>query len=76
MQGNASYRVSGERIRRLRERRRMTQQDLAVACGLAVPTISRIETGVHRPRFSTVDRIAEALGVDPDELVDYAPLVA
>ncbi|MEE9403934.1 MAG: helix-turn-helix transcriptional regulator [Algisphaera sp.] len=38
-----------------------TQQDLANATGLAVETISRIETGKHRPQAGTVSKIDRAL---------------
>lgn len=70
------YRVDPQKIRHLRLRRRLTQQKLAEATGLSLTQVSRIEHGVHRPRFSTVEKLAGALGVDPDELIDYAPLVA
>lgn len=70
------HQVNGEKIRQLRYRKRFTQQKLAQEAGLSVTQVSRIEKGVHTPRFSTIDRLAEALGVDPDELVSYAPLVA
>jgi transcriptional regulator with XRE-family HTH domain len=75
MQDNG-YTVSGEKIKGLRIRRRLTQQKLAERAGLSLTQVSRIETGVHRPRFSTLEALAEALGVDADELIDYAPLVA
>lgn len=69
------YTVNGGKIRGLRIRRRLTQQKLAMAAGLSLTQVSRIETGVHRPRFSTLEALAGALGVDADDLIDYAPLV-
>lgn len=71
---DVGYRVNGEKIRALRVRRRLTQQKLAVASGLSVTQVSRIEQGVHTPRFSTIEKLAEALGIDADDLIDYAPL--
>ena len=57
------------RLKEWRERRLLTQRELAERVGVTQGTINRIERGVHRPRLATVRRLAEALGVDPDELV-------
>ena len=43
----------------------MTREDLALRAGLACEELARIEEGLDDPRvFSTVARIADALGVD------------
>ena len=57
----------GERLRRARDRRDWTQEELARRSGVPVVTISRIENDRYgeRPRQSTIRRLAEALGVDP-----------
>ena len=57
----------GERVRRARDRRVWTQEDLSRASGVPVVTISRIENDrpENRPRQSTIRRLADALGVDP-----------
>ena len=57
------------RLREWRERRLLTQRELAERIEVTVGTINRIERGVHRPRLGTIRKLAEALGVDPDELV-------
>jgi len=57
----------GERLRLARERRVLTQADLAERAKVTVVAISRIENG-HLdgpPRQSTVRRLARALKVDP-----------
>jgi transcriptional regulator with XRE-family HTH domain len=56
-------------MRRLRERAFLTQADLAARSGVSEVTINRLETGKHGARISTVRRLAEALGVPPNELV-------
>jgi len=38
-----------EKIRALRERHNLTQQDLATSLGVAVANISRWENGKHKP---------------------------
>jgi transcriptional regulator with XRE-family HTH domain len=47
----------------------MTQRELASKAGLTHATISRLETGKHRPYFSTIRKLARALGVSPKVLV-------
>jgi transcriptional regulator with XRE-family HTH domain len=67
MPTSIGYKVKGKKIRYYRLRKKhWRQQDLADATGLRTGTISRIETGWHNPQLSTVDKIADALGVDAD----------
>ena len=40
----------------------MTQAELAAACGVKQPTISRIESGVVVPSVETLDRLLAACG--------------
>ncbi len=60
----------GKNLRRLRERRLLTQAQLGKAAGVHRDQVSRIERGEVEPRFSTIHKLAEALGVDPAELVE------
>jgi transcriptional regulator with XRE-family HTH domain len=55
----------GERLRRLRERRALRQEDLAELAGVGKNTVNRTE-----PRMTTIRKLAAALGVDPRELVE------
>ena len=59
------------KVREVRERLFVTQAELAERTGIAEATLSRIENGLQRPRISTVRKIAEALGVRPEELVEW-----
>ncbi len=59
------------KLRAVRERLFVTQAELAQRTGIAEATLSRLENGIQRPRISTVRKIAEALGVAPDELIDW-----
>lgn len=66
------YTAHGKRVRAIRLRKKhWTQEDLAKAAGLQTGTISRIETGVHHPQLATVAKIAEALEVEIDDIVDW-----
>jgi transcriptional regulator with XRE-family HTH domain len=58
----------GAQLRDARERALLTQEELAARAGVQPFTISRIETDKVEPRFSTIRKLAQALGVDPAEL--------
>ena len=59
----------GERIRRLREDRGLTQQRLADLADLAQSAIARIEAGNREPLITSIQRIARALGVSVNDIV-------
>jgi transcriptional regulator with XRE-family HTH domain len=71
MTQNDDYSVNGRRIRGYRQRKMWRQEDLAREAGVQAGSVSRIETGVHRPQLRTVGKIAKALGVDPDDLIEW-----
>lgn len=56
-------------LRRLRDERGLTQEDLAYESGLARTFIAKMETGRRQPSITTVFRLAESLGVRPSEIV-------
>jgi transcriptional regulator with XRE-family HTH domain len=58
----------GELLAAHRRRRGLTQEDLAEAAGLSVDMISKIEVGATGARFPFIERLAEAVQVDPAEL--------
>ena len=53
----------GDFIRRARQRKRMTQDQLAAAVGVARPSVSRWEGGQHFP-LKHAGAIEEALGIE------------
>lgn len=57
-------------VRELRERRMMTQRELADAAGVSEFTIQRIERGEGAVRPKTGRAIAEALGVRVEDLLE------
>jgi transcriptional regulator with XRE-family HTH domain len=59
----------GDKLRDLRKRRLLTQEQLAERSGVGVATIIRIERNQVEPRGSTIRKLAEAIDVDPSELV-------
>ncbi len=59
----------GRNLRRVRERREMTQEDVAARSGVHSTEVSRIEAGKRDPQVSTLERLAEAVEVSPGELL-------
>lgn len=63
----------GANIRRARTRRHLTQDDLAQTVHTTRQTISNYETGRSRPDVETLQRLADALGVELTALLDGEP---
>ncbi|MGI8405729.1 MAG: helix-turn-helix domain-containing protein [Thermomicrobiales bacterium] len=57
-------------LRNIRQRKLLTQTELATRAGLTTASISRLETGASKARISTVRRLSEALQVDASVLLD------
>ncbi len=58
----------GERVAALRQKRGLTQDDLANKTGLSVDTIGAVEQGRRWARLTTLHKLAKGLGVSTDEL--------
>jgi transcriptional regulator with XRE-family HTH domain len=52
-----------DRLKYMRERRNMTQAELASKSGVSQSTIAQIESGKKDPSLSTIKKVAEALDV-------------
>jgi transcriptional regulator with XRE-family HTH domain len=64
-----SFEVNGQRLRQLRVERALSLRALAERSGVAFDTINKLELG-HRPaRLVTIRKLAEALDVEPNELM-------
>jgi transcriptional regulator with XRE-family HTH domain len=61
--------VDGARLRRVRRAHALSQRDLSRMTGIAFDTISHLETGKQRAQPRTIRRLADALGVEPRELM-------
>lgn len=62
--------VNGARLRNLRRNSVLSQRELSRMTGVAFDTISRLETGKQRAQPKTVRKLANALGVEPRELIE------
>jgi transcriptional regulator with XRE-family HTH domain len=58
----------GQRIRMIRNRGAVSQESLALQCGLDRTYISGIERGIRNPSLTNILKIATALDVPPSDL--------
>jgi DNA-binding XRE family transcriptional regulator len=63
-------------VRRLRDERGWTQEDLAHGAGLRTGAVSAIERGKSDPKWTTVQAIAAALDVSTADLAALADKLA
>ena len=61
--------IDGAKVRRMREDQALTLKELAERTGLDIATLSRLENERRPARITTVRKLADALGVEPRELI-------
>jgi len=61
----------GVRLRILRSRNQMTQEQLAGAANISVDFLSLIERGRNAPSFNNLEKLARALKVSVQELFNF-----
>ena len=66
--GATTYKPT-ERVRRLRQEKFLTMDELSARSGVHVQTIIRVEKG-QPAKASTIRKLAKALGVEPSELAE------
>ena len=64
-----------ERLKELREKNNLTQEQLAKISGVSSRMIQRQEYGTSRPRLDAAEKIAKALNVSTDELLGNADML-
>jgi transcriptional regulator with XRE-family HTH domain len=60
----------GQRLKRQRTLRALTQAELAERASVTTATVARIERDEIESRMTTLRKLAQALEVDPAELVE------
>jgi DNA-binding XRE family transcriptional regulator len=73
MQPNGILRALSNRIRELRAKRKMSQEELAHRSGLSRTGMGLLETGKRWPRLDTLMSVAEGLNITVDELLKGLP---
>lgn len=61
----------GKRIKELRIKNGMTQEQLAELVGMGERNLSKIECGINFISAETLDKLTKALKVSPKELFDF-----
>jgi transcriptional regulator with XRE-family HTH domain len=64
----------GQRIAALRKKLKLTQEGLAEAVGCSVEFISLVERGVNAPSVAALQKFADALKVEVQELFNFKGL--
>jgi transcriptional regulator with XRE-family HTH domain len=62
-------------LKEWRARRLLTVRALAEAAGVAPVTVHLVETGRSTPTFRVIRALSEALGVPPEEVVEFAAAI-
>ncbi len=64
-----SISIDGQRLKELRVERAFTLRALGERSGVAYDTINKLELGRRPAHASTIRKLAEALGVEPKDLM-------
>lgn len=64
------YKLIGKRIKFLRKRKNLSQEQLAEKSGLSLDYIGKIEVNINRPGIKALLKIANALELHIKELFD------
>lgn len=62
-------RLLGANVRRLRKVRGVSQEELALEAGMKRSYVSDLERGTRNPSVRALGRLADALAVEPAELL-------
>jgi len=61
--------VVGTNVRRSRQKAKLTQEQLALEAKLDLTYVGGIERGKRNPSVLVLSRLAEALGIEPHDLL-------
>jgi transcriptional regulator with XRE-family HTH domain len=67
------YRAFGQQLRRMRQRSRLTQEQLGRRVGLSRTSITNMEKGMQHASLHHLFEFAKALGVTPADLLPEEP---
>jgi transcriptional regulator with XRE-family HTH domain len=61
----------GKRLKAIRLDRKLTQEEFAELVGISVDFLSLIERGINSPGFEVLERMADRLDMQVQELFDF-----
>lgn len=64
-----NFKAIGQRIKRIRKEKNLTQENLAEMLDISTEHLSRIETGSYRPSLTLIEKLSEILATDEQTLM-------
>lgn len=64
-----NFKAIGQRIKRTRKEKNLTQERLAELLDISTEHLSRIETGSYRPSLALIEKISEIFQIDEQTLM-------
>lgn len=61
----------GKKLREIREKKRLFQEDVAKAVGISITYYAGIERGEENPTFSVLEQICKVLKINSSEILPY-----
>lgn len=71
MSENSLQIIVGKNIKRIRESKGISQQELAAKCNFEKSNMSRLEAGRVNPTLSTLEKVAKSLDISLTELFTF-----
>ena len=62
--------IIGHQIHSLRDKHRMTQEDLAIKIGVSKQTVSNWETGLKTPRMGAIQKLSNLFNVSKSYIIE------
>ena len=63
----------GKKLRSIRKRRGMTQQQFAETLDISIDFLSLVERGLNAPSFESIEAFSIILGIPVRDLFDFSP---
>lgn len=61
----------GKRVKKFRQKNKLSQEELAEKIGIAVTNMGKIERGESFVTAATLEKLADVLGIEVKELFDF-----
>lgn len=61
----------GKKLKKIREEKNLSQEDVAKAAGIATGYYSRVERGKHSPSSSVLERICKVLKIKSSDILPF-----
>jgi transcriptional regulator with XRE-family HTH domain len=62
----------GERLKQIRQQKRMTQEEFAELVGVSIDFLSLIERGINAPSFEKLEAMVQSLNLSVETLFTFA----